>query len=183
MNEPEVRAKMQKAVDDFASSIASLRTGRPTPALIQNIQIPAYGGTQKLTLQELANINTQENALVVEPWDGSIIGDIKKGLESAGLSLAPQIDGEVLRLSFPPLTGEDRQKMVKTLNAKLESTRVTVRQIRLEAMKEIKQGFEDKQISEDEKQDHENKIQLATDEYIENAETLSSEKEKELLTV
>ncbi|OGM29963.1 ribosome recycling factor [Candidatus Woesebacteria bacterium RIFCSPHIGHO2_01_FULL_41_10] len=184
MDLAELRKKMQEVISMVTTDIGSVRSGRVTPALVENIEVPAYGGTQNMRLLELAGITASDpQTLVIEPWDKSIIGDIRKGILAANVGLNPSIDGDILRISVPPMTGEDRQKFVKLLHTKIENGRVMVRQIRGDAMRDLKKGFEEKTVTEDDKFKLEKEIQDATDEFIEIIDTLGKNKETELLTV
>src|SRR3972149_9688681 len=138
MNEDQIKLRMQQVVDLVVSDISSIRTGRATPALVEDIQVAVYGGQQKLKIQELATISAPDSqTLVIDPWDKSIIGEISKGILVANVGMNPSIDGEIIRISFPPLTTEDRQKYVKLLSTKLEGARGMIRQIRGDAMHEV----------------------------------------------
>lgn len=184
MNEKQLRDEMDKAVDIFKDDISLMRTGRATPQMVENIVVGAYGGAQRLKIMELANINAPDpQSLVIDPWDKSIIGDIKKGIELANLGLSPNIDGEIIRIAVPPMTSEDRQKFVKLLSTKLENSKVAIRQIRGDAMKEIKDNLDKKEISEDDSKRLETQVQKITDEFNEKLEEISENKEKELLQV
>ena len=179
-----ISSKMQKVVDSVVSDISAIRSGRATPSLIENVICPAYGGTQSLRVLELASITAPDTqTLVISPWDKSIIGDIRKGILEANIGMNPSIDGEVIRIVFPQLTTEDREKYVKLLSQKLENGKVMIRQIRADEMHDIKKGFEAKEITEDEKKDTEKKLQELTDLYIGKIETLGETKKKELLTI
>ena len=179
-----VSSKMQKVVDSVQADISGIRTGRATPSLVESIMVPAYGGTQMLRVLEVASITAPDTSmLVISPWDKSIIGDIRKGILEANMGMNPSIDGEVIRISFPPLTTEDREKYVKLLSQKLENGKVTVRSVRADEMHEIKKSFEDKVITEDEKKDAESKIQELTDLYIGKIETLGEAKKADLLQI
>jgi len=184
MDEGLVSSKFQKIVDMVASDIGTIRTGRATPALVENIVVPAYGGTQNLRIVELAGITVPDpTQIVISPWDKSIIGDIRKGIELANVGMNPSIDGEVIRISMPPLTTEDREKYVKLLSQKLEAGKVMVRQVRGDEMHDIKKKFEAKEISEDEKFGQEKKIQGFTDQYIAKIEEMGERKKQELLQI
>jgi ribosome recycling factor len=184
MDESSIRSKMQKAVDVLLTDIASIRTGRATPALVENIVVPAYGGTQRLKVVELAGITASDpTQIVISPWDKSIIGDIRKGILEANIGMNPSIDGEVIRIVMPPLTTEDREKYIKLLSVKLETGKVTIRQIRGDEMHELKNKFEAKDITEDEKFGSEKKLQELTDEYIGKIEQAGEKKKAELLQI
>ncbi|MFC1625921.1 ribosome recycling factor [Patescibacteria group bacterium] len=184
MDETSVRAKMQQVKDLVVGDIASIRTGRATPALIENLELALYGGSQKLKLLEVASISsTDAQTLVIDPWDKSIIGEIKQGILSANIGMNPSIDGEIIRISLPPITSEDREKYVKLLSNKLENGRIMIRQIRGDQMRVIKESFEKKEVSEDEKFAHEKKLQEVTDEFIEKIDSVGESKKQELLQI
>jgi ribosome recycling factor len=182
MDDPQVNKKMQDVVTLVVSDISSIRTGRATPAMVEDIAVLVYGGQQRLKIKELASIHaTDVHTLLIEPWDKSIVGDIRKGIQAANVGLNPSIDADKIRISLPPLTTEDREKYVVLLSAKLENGRVMIRQIRGDVMKDIKDAFEKKELSEDEKFDSEKKLQEITDQYIQKINYLGEEKKKELL--
>ena len=173
---------MQRVVDSVLADISGIRTGRATPSLVENITVPAYGGTQMMKVLEVASITAPDTQmLVISPWDKSIIGDIRKGIMEANTGMNPSIDGDVIRISFPPLTTEDREKYVKLLSTKLEGGKVLIRSVRADEMHLIKKGFEDKTLTEDERKDAETKIQELTDSYIAKIETIGESKKRDLL--
>lgn len=181
MDETNIRQRMQVALDAVRQDAGTIRTGRATPALVENVIIDAYGGQQKLRVMELATITAPDpQSIVISPWDKSIIGDIKKGIEQANIGLTPVVAGEVIRINIPPLTTEDRENYIKLLHQKLENGRVIVRQIRQEGMHEIRDKFEKKEISEDEKILQERRLQEITDESIEKIGEVGEGKEREL---
>lgn len=184
MEEAETRKRMQAVLELVASDMASIRTGRAQPALVEDLKVMVYGGQQKLRVVELASITAPDTqTLVIEPWDKSIIGEIRQGILAANIGLNPVVNGEIIRISLPPLTSEDRQKYVKLLHTKLESGRVMIRQIRGDTMRDIKEAFEKKETSEDEKFNQEKRLQEITDEFIEKIEEVGKRKEEELLQV
>ncbi|MBI4157869.1 ribosome recycling factor [Candidatus Woesebacteria bacterium] len=184
MDEASVNSKMQQVVDLVSADVGAIRTGRATPALVEGLEISAYGGTQKLKLIELATISAPDTqTLVIDPWDKSIIGEIRQGILVANIGMNPSIDGEILRIVMPPLTTEDREKYVKLLSAKLENGRVMIRQVRGEAMHDIKKRFEEKEISEDEKFGQEKHLQKLTDEFVAKIEAIGERKKQELLQI
>lgn len=182
MDEASVKVKMQEVIDLVTSDVSSVRTGRVTSSLVEDIVIPAYGGQQKLKVQELATISVIDTqTLTIAPWDKSIIGDIKQGLISSNSGLNPSIDGDIIRISVPPMTTEDRERYVKLLHQKLENGKVMIRQIRGDTMRDIKDDFEKKDLSEDEKFTAEKNLQKITDEFIERIEDIGKSKEEELM--
>lgn len=182
MDETSVSSKMQAILNNLISGIATIRTGRVTPSLVENLEVGVYGGQQRLKILELASITISDpQTIVIDPWDKSIIGEIKKGIEAANVGMNPIIDGEIIRISMPPLTTEDREKYVKLLSGKLEEERVEIRKIRAETMHVIKKGYEDKELTEDQKFAQEKKLQELTDEFIKKIEEKANMKKKELL--
>lgn len=178
------KEKMRKAVEITSQDLSSIRSGRANPALVENITILAYTGTQRLKLKELATINTSDpRTLVVSPYDPSIISEIEKGIQEANVGLTPVRDGEILRISIPPLSEERRLEYVKLARTKLEAGRVMIRQVRQEAMRQLKKIEEEKTISEDERNHAEKMVQELTDEMIAEIDTLGVRKEAELLQV
>lgn len=184
MKEDVVKKRMDEVIELVSSDAASIRTGRATPALVEDLQVAVYGGKEKLKVNELATINISDSqAIVIDPWDKSIIGEIRKGIDMANIGLSPSIDGEIIRISIPPFTTEDREKFVKLLNTKLENGKIMIRQARGDAMREIKESFENKDLTEDEKFDQEKRLQDITDKYIENIDDIGGRKKEELLQV
>lgn len=184
MDEASVRSNMQEVLDLIVSELAGIRTGRATPALVEDLEVKVYGGQQKLKIQELANITSSDSqSIVIDPWDKSIIGEIKKGILAANIGLNPQIDGEIIRINLPPITSEDREKYVKLLNTKLESARVMIRQVRGDAMKDIRVSYEDKNLSEDEKFNEEKRLQEVTDQFIEKINEVGEKKRKDITSI
>ncbi len=182
MDENKLRFLMQASYDHLASEIATIRTGRATPALVENLEVMVYGGTQKLRILELASITVPDpQTIVISPWDKSIIGEIKKGLESLNIGFNPAIDGEIIRISLPALTGEDREKYVKLMMQKLEEGRVSIRQVRGDFLHQIKKSFETKEITEDQKFNQEKRLQEVTDEFVKKIDEAGEKKRQELL--
>ena len=166
------------------SDLGSLRTGKASPALVDDLAVMVYGGQQKLKIKELAGVSSPDHqTLIIEPWDKSIIGEIRQGILSANIGMNPSINGQIIRISFPPMTTEDREKYTKLLAAKLESGRVMIRQVRQEGMHDIKKAFEEKSLSEDEKFATEKKLQEITDEFIEKINDMGEIKKEELLQI
>jgi ribosome recycling factor len=184
MNTDVVKQGMQRVVDVIKVDLGTVRTGRAAPSLVENVMIHAYGGTQHLRVIELAQIATQDSqTLVITPYDNSIIGEISKGLLEGNVGLTPVIDGQIIRISIPTLTEERRQQLVGLVNQKLEAGKVQVRQVRHEAMEEVKKQLNDKNISEDDLFRLEKDIQRITDETIGELEFLGKKKEEELMQI
>ncbi len=175
---------MEQVLSLVTSDVGVIRTGRAAPSLVEGLDLSLYGGTQRLKLQEVATISTPDpQSLIIDPWDKSIIGEIRQGILAANVGMNPSIDGEIIRISMPPLTTEDREKYVKLLSTKLENGRIMIRQIRSDEMHSIKKKFEKKEISEDEKFNFEKRLQGLTDEFIAKIEEVGDKKKQELLQI
>lgn len=184
MDERQVKQKMSEVLDLVTSDVGSVRTGRASPSLVQDITVSVYGGQQRLKVNELGTITSPDtDSIVIDPWDKSIIGEISKGIEAANVGLNPFIDGEIIRISIPPMTTEDRNKLVKLLGTKIENGRIMIRQIRGDFMKDIRHSFEEKEVSEDEKFNQEKKLQEITDDFIGKIEKVGKQKKQEILGV
>ncbi len=180
----QTRDRMKKALEVTQTDLSSIRSGRANPALVEHIVIPAYGGSQRLKVMELATITTMDaKTIVISPYDPSIIGEIQKGIEAANAGLTPVIDGDIIRITIPPLSEERRGEYIKLARAKVEGGRIMVRQVRGDAMRQVKKLLEDKSISQDDQAHTEKKIQELTDEMIADLDGLLERKEAELLQV
>ncbi len=184
MNLDLVEQNMQKVVEVIKVDLATVRTGRASPSLVENVVIHAYGGTQNLKVVELAQIAAQDpQTIVITPYDQSIIGEINKGLMEGNIGLTPVIDGQIIRISIPSLTEERRQQLVGLVNQKLEGGKIQIRQVRHEAINEAKKLLNDKIISEDEMYHAEKEVQRLTDETISELDSLGKKKEEELMVI
>ena len=184
MDLDEVKQKMAKVIEFTSSDVASIRTGRATPALVENIVVNAYGGTTKMKVVELAQITVPDTAsLVITPYDQSIIGEIRRDIIAANVGLTPVLDNNLIRIAVPALTAERRMEYVKMLGKKLEDGRVKVRQVRHEKMGELKRMAEEGEINEDDRTRIEEELQRITDKMMEEIGKIGEAKEKELLTV
>lgn len=180
----DTRQKMDKSVQILKEEVSTIRTGRATPSLIENIQCQVYQNSQNLKLKEIASIAVSDpQTLIVQPWDVSIIGEIKQCILAANIGLTPVVEGNLIRISIPPLTVERRQEYVKLLKKKTEEARIAIRNIRRDKMVQIKEFFDQKQISEDEKFRIEQELQKITDEFIQKINEIEKIKEQELLQI
>ena len=180
----QIRAKMLKAFEVTKQDLATIRSGRATPSLVENIIISAYGGTQKMKVMEMATISaTDTKNLVIAPYDPSTKDEIIKSLQEANTGLNPVSDGEQIRISIPPLSTERRQEYLKLAKAKLEAGKVMIRQIRHEEMGKVKRAFEAGETIEDERKRREKHLQEATDEMIAQLDNLGGAKEKEMMQI
>jgi ribosome recycling factor len=180
----ETLQKMQKVVEVIKTDLSTVRTGRATPSLIENILIAAYGGTQKLKVVELGHVSAPDpQVLNVAPYDASIIGEIRKGIEVANVGLNPVIDGQLIRISIPPLSQERREQLVQLVKQKLEGGKIQLRQIRHDAISEVKKTEEAEHLSEDNVSHLEKEIQRITDEITLEIDALGKKKEEELMQI
>lgn len=175
---------MQKALEILREDLGTIRAGRANAALIENIRMKVYGGSQELSLKELATISVSPpQAITVTPFDVSIIEEIERGLLQANLGLSVAQDGEIIRVKLPALTEERRQEFIKLAKTKSEGVRVMIRQIRHEVINNVRRWLAEKEIAEDEKFRLEKEIQKITDEVMEEVEGVLKRKIGELETV
>jgi ribosome recycling factor len=175
------KQKISKVMDVIRGDLATIRTGRATPALVENIVVSVYGGSTKLKVMELATIGSVDlHTLVLTPFDPTIIHEIAKGIEGANVGLNPIVDGTLIRISIPPLSQERRQELIKAMKQKLENGKIMVRQARHEGMLSIKKDFEGR---EDDIKRLEKELQKVIDDTIGEIEGLGEMKEKELMQI
>ena len=174
--------KMKKSVEVLRAELASIRTGRATPALVEHIKVE-YAGVPT-PLKQLANISAPEARLIViQPWDQRSIGNIEKAILKSDLGLNPTNDGNLVRISIPPLTEERRQELIKIVHKRVEEGRIAIRNLRREAMEEMKRLEKNKDISQDEHKRGLDQLQKLTNIFIANAEQVGQDKEAELTEV
>jgi len=178
----EAEEKMQKSESVVVDEFAGVRTGKASPALVENLPIEAYGSTMRL--KELASINTPEmRSLVIQPWDAGTTGAIEKGIQAANLGLNPSVDGKLIRINLPDLTQERRQELVKVVRKQAEDGRVSVRHVRRDALNYLKDEQKAGDITEDDLSHGEKEVQKLTDDYVKKIDDHLSAKEKEITTV
>jgi len=177
-----IEGKMQASVRIFREDLASIRTGHATPALVEHIKVEYVG--VPTPLNQLAGISAPEaGLLVIQPWDKSSIGSIEKAILKSELGLNPANDGNIIRISIPPLSEERRQELIKVVHRRVEERKVTVRNLRHEAMNELKKLEQDKEISQDEHRRAQDQLQKLTDRFISDIEQIGKDKEEELIEV
>jgi ribosome recycling factor len=171
---------MDKIVSIFVEDIASIRTGRATPGLIESVVVTVYGG-QKMKLIELGSIGVPDvRSLTFQPWDQALIREISNGIAAANVGMNPVVDGQIIRMSLPMLTVEQREDYVKLLGRKLEGARVMIRDARADFRSDLQAAKQSKEISEDEFKRDETELQKITDEFIKKLEGVSIKKETEI---
>ncbi|MEW6685843.1 MAG: ribosome recycling factor [Candidatus Edwardsbacteria bacterium] len=179
----EMDKKMNKAVEALRGELASIRTGRASPALLDSIKVNCYGSS--VPLQQVAGISTPElRLLLIQPWDKTLIPEIEKAiLRNSELGLTPTNDGKVIRLPIPSLTEERRKDLVKVVKKLTEDAKVAIRNVRREANEAIKKLEHEKKISEDESKKAHEQTQKVTDKHIGEIEEILKKKEKEIMEV
>ncbi len=174
--------KMLKSLESLSKDFSGLRTGRASASLLDKIRVDYYGS--ETPINQVATVSVPEaRMIVIQPWDKSVLSAIEKAILKSDLGLPPNNDGKLIRLNFPPLNEERRKQLVKSAKATSEQSRVAMRNIRREAMDELKKLQKNGDISEDELKDAEGKIQKMTDSYIAQINSLSDEKEKEIMEI
>jgi ribosome recycling factor len=175
----DARAKMAKAITVLKEELAGIRTGRATPALLSRIVVEYYG--TQVPLQQLASFSVPEpRTLLVQPFDRNAIGSMEKAIMASDLGITPSNDGNVIRLSFPPLTEERRKDLIKLVHQRGEEGRVAVRNIRRHSKEELERLERDATISEDELTRAEKELQKLTDQHVAEVDEIVAHKEQEL---
>jgi ribosome recycling factor len=178
----ETEEAMEKSVEYMNHEFASLRTGKASPALVDNIDVNAYGASMKL--KQLALISTPEpRLLVIQPFDASIIKDIEKGLIESKLGITPAVDGKIIRLPIPELSEERRKDLVKAARQMAEEARVRVRGARRNGIDLVKKIEKDGEITEDDRRGLEAEIQKLTDKYVKDVDQHLETKEMDIMKV
>jgi len=178
----DASTRMGKTIEALRKDLASVRTGRATPTLVDNIKVDYYG--TPTPLKQMATISAPEaRLLVIQPWDNTTIGEIKKAILKSELGLNPSSDGNVIRLAIPPLSEERRRELVKAVHKKAEEGRIALRNIRRDALEMLRDLEKEKEISQDEQKRAQERLQEITDSFIEKAGELAQAKEAELLQV
>jgi ribosome recycling factor len=176
------RKRMEKAIEDFRKELSTIRTGRASISILDNIQVDYYG--VPTPINQVAQLAVPEPTLItVQPYDVSLVGPLEKSIRASDLGLNPSNDGRLIRIPIPPLTEERRKQLAKHIHKVLEDHRTAVRNIRRDVNDHLKKMLKDKAISEDEEKRSLDEIQKITDEYIRKLEDVAKKKEQEILTV
>jgi len=178
----QLKTRMDKAVHDFQTNLASTRTGRASIQMLDQVRVDYYG--TPTPLNQVGQLTTPDaNMIVIQPWDTGIIVEIEKALRTSDLGFNPQNDGKIVRVPVPPMTEERRREVVKHLNRVLEDHRTAVRNIRRDGNDVIKKAAKDKTISGDEEKRALDEMQKLTDDEIRKMEEMSKRKEAEVMQV
>jgi len=165
-----------------STNLQSLRTDRANPAMVEEIIVDAY--QSRMRVKELASVTIPEpRVLVIQPWDKSIMAALNKALESSDLGTSPVVQGEIIRIVLPPMSQERRTELTKVVGKKIEEAKISIRQVREDALREIDQLEKQKAISEDEKFKVKDEAQKKVDEFQQKVIALGKAKEEEIMTV
>ena len=171
--------KMQKALNFLESQFASVRAGRANAAVLDQVSISYYG--TMTPIQQVGSISSPDpRTLLIQPWDAGVLRDIEKAIQTSDLGINPQNDGKVIRLSFPQLTEERRKDLVKQIKKYGEDCKVSVRNVRRDAMEFYKKQQKASEITEDDLKNTERDLQKITDNFVKEIDELTVKKEKEL---
>ncbi|MFN9519090.1 MAG: ribosome recycling factor [Bacteroidota bacterium] len=172
---------MDKAVEHVASEFTKIRAGKAHPSMLDSVKVDYYGNL--VPLNQVGNVNTPDaKTISIQPWEKSMLQAIEKGIIVANLGLQPTNDGNIIRISLPPLTEERRKETVKKVKGEAEHAKVAIRNIRKDANEAVKK-LQKEGLPEDEAKSAEQQIQKTTDNYIKKIDELTSQKEAELMHV
>lgn len=172
--------RMEKAISVLNNALAGIRTGRANPALIDSLRVEVYGSATPI--KQLASVGAPEpTQIVIRPYDPGTIKDIEKSIIASDLGFNPQNDGRLIRINVPPLSGEQRRKMVTRIKELAEETKVSIRNIRRDANKAFEQAQKDKEISEDQRDDFKDEVQELTKKHEGKINDLAKTRESEVL--
>lgn len=174
--------KMGKAIDALEHEFSGLRTGRASVALIDGVQVEAYGS--KMPLKQMATISTPDaRTLMVQPFDKATMASVEKAILQANLGMTPNNDGKVIRLNIPPLTEERRKDLVKMARKMAEDARISIRNIRRNANDDVKKCEKENDMAEDEREKALKHVQEITDKYVKEVDNLLAKKEKDVMEI
>jgi ribosome recycling factor len=178
----ELRQRMDKSVEVLQDDLLGIRTGRASPALVEKLPVEYYG--TMTPLNQMASIAVPEpRLLVIRPWDPSALADIERAILKSDLGLTPMNDGKLIRLSIPRLTEERRRELVKLVARRVEEARVAVRNLRRDALQDLKEFEKEKMISEDDFFRGKDRVQELTDEVVEGIDEIGQRKEEEVMEI
>lgn len=178
----DAERRMQKAVEALKQDLGAIRAGRASSALVERITVDYYGAPTPIN--QVATVTVPEaRLLVIQPWDRKLLTDIEKAIQKSDLGINPTNDGQVIRLSIPPMSEERRRDLVKTLHKKLDEHKVAVRNIRRDIHDKLRDREKKKEVSEDELKRSTERLQKLTDRFIDEMDKVGKAKEQEILEV
>ena len=178
----DAETRMQKSVESLRHDLTKLRTGRASTALVDNLKVNYYGSD--VPLSQVASVAIADaRTLTITPWEKNMVGVVEKAIFASDLGLTPNTAGQIIRINLPPLTEERRKELSKHVSHEGENAKVAVRNIRRDAMHQVKELLKSKQITEDEERKAEDDIQKLTDKYVKDIDGVVKDKEAELMAV
>jgi len=175
----KTKEKMEKCLDALERDYKAIRAGRANPAVLDKVMVDYYGCATPIN--QMAAISVPEpRMLMIQPWDASTLKEIEKAINTSDIGINPSNDGKVIRLSFPPLTEDRRKELVKDISKRGEEAKVAIRNVRRDAMDDLKKLKKDNEITEDDQKNGEKKLQDITDSYIKQSEEIEKKKEQEI---
>ncbi|RPI34697.1 MAG: ribosome recycling factor [Chloroflexota bacterium] len=178
----EAESRMRGAIQALEEDLSGIRTGRASPALVERLQVEYYGSPTPLL--QLASINVPEpRTIMIRPFDPSTMRAIERAIQASDLGLNPSNDGKAIRLILPPLTEERRRDLVKIVHSRVEEARVSVRNVRRDSIKDLREFEQEKLVSKDDRERGEEELQKITDRFIEEVGQVGERKEKEILEI
>ena len=178
----DAETRMHKSVDALKHELQRLRTGRASTALVEHLKVPYYGND--VPLSQVANVAVSDaRSLTITPWEKSMVGAVEKAILGSDLGRTPTTAGGVIRINLPALTEERRKELGKHVHHEGEAAKVAVRNVRRDAMQQVKDLLKDKKITEDEERRAEEDIQKLTDRFVKDVDGVVQAKEKELMAV
>ena len=177
-----IEAKMKNTLDNLTSSFKGIRTGRASTGLVDNITVDAYG--QKMKIKDLATVSIPESRTIkINVWDNNMLVPLEKAIQNSNLELNPMVEGQVIRINLPELTSERRAELAQSIRSLAEESKISLRNIRQEAMSNLKKLSQDENIPEDEVKELQDKIQNLIDKFVVNINDLSKAKEEDVLKI
>lgn len=178
----KAESRMEKRMNHLAGDLAAIRAGRANPAVLDKIMVDYYG--TPTPINQLAAVSvTEARTLMIQPWDASVVHPIEKAIQTSELGINPQTDGKTLRIIFPPLTEDRRKEIVKDIAKISEETKISIRNIRREAVEKFKAMKKSSEITEDDLKQAEKKIQELTDRFIKEIDKMAQAKQKEVMEI
>lgn len=174
--------KMQRTIESVKKDLGKIRTGKANPSILNGVMVEYYGSP--MPINQIASVSAPEaQMIVIKPYDKSILKGIEKAIQTANLGLNPQNDGDIVRVQIPALTEQARKDLVKEAKKLAEDNKVAIRNIRRDAIDQLKKYEKDSIITEDELKRRSDEVQKLTDKYIENIDKLSKEKEQDIMSI
>ena len=180
--EQDTKARMQKSVEALEKELSKIRTGRAHPSLLEHVTVDYYGSA--VPISQVANVHAEDaRTLAVTPWEKQMVAVVEKAIMTSDLGLNPATAGTVIRVPLPPLTEERRKELIKVARSETEQGRVAVRNIRRDALQDVKDLLKEKEISEDDERKAQERIQKLTDRFIAMMDSVLEAKEKDLMAI